>query len=97
MKTSSKTQAAKPANTPWLRIGVIWAATLIASVVIALTQDRAHAFAWYGAILAGSMALVSVAHLIKSSIDGFVRELIYVAGGSYLILALTSVYLFIAS
>jgi hypothetical protein len=52
-------------------------------------------FAWFGAILAGSVATVSLVHLIKASPTGFVRELVYVGGGSYLILALTSIYLFV--
>jgi hypothetical protein len=38
---------------------------------------------------------VSLIHLIKARPAGFVQELIYVGGGSYLILALASVYLFV--
>jgi hypothetical protein len=32
---------------------------------------------------------------VRAAKEGFVRELIYVGGGSYLILALASVYLFV--
>jgi hypothetical protein len=45
--------------------------------------------------LAGSIATVSLIHLVKASATGIVQELIYVAGGSYLILTLASAYLFL--
>lgn len=83
-------------KTQWARIIAIWAIALISAAVAAFTLEPAAAFAWFGAILAGSMALVSIFHLVKAAIDGFVKELIYVAGGSYLILAVASIYLFIA-
>lgn len=83
-------------KTQWLRIGSIWALSLVSAAVAALTLEPAKAFAWYGAILAGSMALVSIFHLVKAAVDGFVKELIYVAGGSYLILTVASIYLFFA-
>ena len=37
---------------------------------------------------------VSLIHLVKASASGIVKELVYVAGGSYLILAVASTYLF---
>lgn len=70
--------------------------SLVCAAVAAFTLEPSQAFAWFGAILAGSMALVSILHLVKAAVQGFVKELIYVAGGSYLILAIASVYLFLA-
>ncbi|MFM6980479.1 MAG: hypothetical protein ACKOWE_03655 [Micrococcales bacterium] len=86
----------RTAKTQWLRILSIWALSLVCAAIAAFTLEPAQAFAWFGAILAGSMALVSMFHLVKAAVDGFVKELIYVAGGSYLILAIASIYLFIA-
>lgn len=83
-------------KTPWTRISLIWLATGLSALWAVFYLDQESAFAWFGAELAGSMALVSIFHLIKASPQGFVRELIYVAGGSYLILALTSIYLLLA-
>ncbi|MEY3846843.1 MAG: hypothetical protein RJA66_1110 [Actinomycetota bacterium] len=57
--------------------------------------ESEQAFVWFGAILAGSIASVSIAHLIKAAPAGFVRELIYAGGGSYLILALASLFVFL--
>lgn len=81
-------------KTQWVRIISIWVMTLVAAAVAAFTLQPSQAFAWFGAILAGSMALVSILHLVKAAVAGFVKELIYVAGGSYLILAIASIYLF---
>jgi len=79
----------------WFPIWALWGATAILAVVTVTVAPAEHAFAWFGAILAGSVATVSLIHLIKASPAGFVRELIYVGGGSYLILAVASVYLFL--
>jgi hypothetical protein len=49
------------------------------------------------AIMAGSVALVSLFHLFRAQPEGIVRKLVYVGGGSYLILALATVYVFLAS
>lgn len=83
-------------KTPWLRIAAIWALSAISAVVAVSVFHRDQAFAWFGAVLAGSLALVSLVHLVRASKTGFVKELIYVGGGTYLILALISVYLFFA-
>jgi hypothetical protein len=79
----------------WALVWVIWAVTAIEAVLIAAFVPHEQAFEWYGAVLAGSVATVALFHLVKASPEGIVRELIYVGGGSYLILALTSIYLFI--
>ena len=82
-------------NARWLMVSLLWAATACGALITIQVVPSENAFAWFGALLAGSVAAVSLIHLIKARPAGFVRELIYVGGGSYLILALASVYLFI--
>jgi len=76
----------------WGEIIPIWVVVAIATVGI-FFLDRHLALVWAGAILAGSLAVVSLIHLFKEDVDGFVRKLIYVAGGSFLMLATASLYL----
>ena len=76
----------------WGEIIPIWAVVAVATVGITFL-DRQLALVWAGAILAGSLAVVSLIHLFKEDVDGFVRKLIFVAGGSFLMLSTASVYL----
>lgn len=76
----------------WREIIPIWVAVAIATVAITFV-DRKFALIWTGAILAGSLAVVSLIHLFKEDVDGFVTKLVYVAGGSFLMLSVASVYL----
>jgi hypothetical protein len=79
----------------WVRVIAIW--VVVSLLALAAIQNLAYeeAFVWFGAILAGSIASVSIAHLVKAAPAGFVRELIYAGGGSYLILALASLFVFL--
>lgn len=81
----------------WTQIVIIWslvaAETLI--LVLAFGDQVANVEASFGAILAGSIATVSLLQLFKNNADGFVRKLVYVGGGSYLILAIATAYLFL--
>ena len=79
----------------WLRVFAIWIVVTAFALVAIQNLPSDQAFVWFGAILAGSIASVSIAHLIKAAPAGFVRELIYVGGGSYLILALASLFVFL--
>jgi hypothetical protein len=76
----------------WREIIPIWAGVAIATVAIAFL-DRTVALVWAGAILAGSLAVVSLIHLFKEDVEGFVTKLVYVAGGSFLMLSAASLYL----
>ena len=83
-------------NAQWLQIVSIW--VLVAAVTISVmvfVGDRHEVAATFGAILAGSIALVSLLQLRKNNADGFVRKLVYVGGGSYLILALATLLIFL--
>jgi hypothetical protein len=79
----------------WIRVVVIWMVVLGLALAALQNLHSEQAFIWFGAILAGSIASVSIAHLVKAAPAGFVRELIYVGGGSYLILALASLFVFL--
>jgi len=80
----------------WVLIITLWVLVVVCAVTAMVSApDREHAAMWFGAILAGSVAGVSLVHLFRAAKEGFVRELIYVGGGSYLILAIASVYLFV--
>jgi hypothetical protein len=81
----------------WTQIVIIW--VLVAIVTVALVAsspaEGKQVEAAFGAILAGSIATVSLLQLFKNNAEGFVRKLIYVGGGSYLILAIATAYLFL--
>ena len=79
----------------WSQIIAIWVAVAATTVLVTAAAPGESALTWYGAILAGSIATVSMIHLVKASATGIVTELIYVAGGSYVILSLASGYLFL--
>ena len=79
-----------------MQIIAIWVIVAVATLLVTFSAStRNQAFESYGAILASSCAAVALIHLFKSRPDGIVRELIYVAGGSYLMLAIASSYLFL--
>lgn len=84
-------------NAKWTQIVTIWAlvAILTVTLVVVFPSDGQQVEAAFGAILAGSIALVSLLQLFKDNAVGFVRKLIYVGGGSYLILAIATAYLFL--
>lgn len=79
----------------WREIIPIWVAVAFATIAVTFS-DRKFALIWTGAILAGSLAVVSLIHLFKEDVDGFVTKLIYVAGGSFLMLSIASVYLLLS-
>ena len=76
----------------WIEVISIWVLVLIATLLVTLTSKGDMALAMFGAILAGSIALVSLIHLFLAEYKGFVKKLVFVAGGSYLMLALASLY-----
>jgi hypothetical protein len=76
----------------WIEIITIWVVVAVATVLITVF-DPEMALVWAGAILAGSIATVSLIHLFKEEADGFVRKSVYVAGGSFLMLSIASIYL----
>jgi hypothetical protein len=81
----------------WGQIISIWLIVAGLAVWAILSQSQSTAPAWFGTILAGSVALVSLYHLFRAQPEGIVRKLVYVGGGSYLILAVATAYVFLAS
>lgn len=84
-------------NAKWTQIVSIWTlvAILTVTLVVSFPGDGQQVEAAFGAILAGSIALVSMLQLFQDNAVGFVRKLVYVGGGSYLILAIATAYLFL--
>ena len=79
----------------WAEIISIWVAVAIVTGTLVLnTANNEHVEVAFGAILAGSVAFVSMIQLFRAQAEGFVRRLVYVGGGSYLILAAATAYLF---
>jgi hypothetical protein len=78
-----------------MRVVAIWVVVFTLALAAMQNSESEQAFVWFGAILAGSIATVSIFHLIKAAPAGFVRELVYAGGGSYLILALASLFVFL--
>jgi hypothetical protein len=76
----------------WIEIVSIWVLVAVSTVIVTLNASGDAALASFGAILAGSIALVSMIHLFLAGYEGFVKKLVYVAGGSYLMLAIASLY-----
>jgi hypothetical protein len=81
----------------WAEIVIIWALVAAETLifVVGFSDLGQNVEASFGAILAGSIATVSLLQLFKNNADGFVRKLVYVSGGSYLILTLATAYLFL--
>jgi hypothetical protein len=77
----------------WVPIASIWALVAVGAVIVVLTMDQGDAIRSFGVIAAGALAVVSLFHLVTSHTDGIVERLIYVAGGTYAILALAGVYI----
>lgn len=84
-------------NAKWTQIIVIWALVAAETLILVLgfSGEGKNVEASFGAVLAGSIATVSLLQLFKNNAEGFVRKLVYVGGGSYLILAVATVYLFL--
>ena len=70
----------------WLEILLIWLLVLVATIGIVLWFPKHELLGPFAVILAGAAALVSLIQLFRAEPAGFVRRLIYVSGGSYLIL-----------
>lgn len=81
----------------WTQIVIIWVLVAVVTAILLFSFPSAdhQVEASFGAILAGSIATVSLLQLFKNNADGFVRKLVYVGGGSYLILAAATAYIFL--
>lgn len=79
----------------WLEIIVIWLLVALSTGLLLTQFTREQILGPFAAVLAGSLALVSLIQLFRAEPKGFVRRLIYVGGGSYLILTLATAVLWL--
>ncbi len=79
----------------WLEIILIWLTVAVLTVVLVSQVSKAEILAPFAAILAGSLAFVSLIQLFRAEPRGFVRRLVYVGGGSYLILTLATAFVWL--
>ena len=82
----------------WVEIIAIWVMVAISPVIltIALPEGMYQPEFVFGVVLAGATALVSLIQLFRAEPQGFVKRLVYVSGGSYLILAVATLILAVA-
>lgn len=76
----------------WVEIVAIWVLVALSAVGVSVgwPVSVANPELAFGTIIAGAVALVSLIQLFRAQPNGFVARLVYVSGGSYLILALTT-------
>lgn len=79
----------------WLEIILIWVTVAVLTAVLVSQVSRAEILGPFAAVLAGSLAFVSLIQLFRAEPRGFVRRLVYVGGGSYLILTLATAYIWL--
>ena len=79
----------------WSLIVSIWLGVAVAATVALFALEDSAAWTAFSALLAGSIAVVSLLHVLKGSIAGAVREQVYVAAGSFLILAVATALTFL--
>jgi hypothetical protein len=77
----------------WIPIVSLWVAVALGAVLVILNLESGEAIQSFGVIAAGSIAMVSLVHLFTSHTEGIVERLIYVAGGTYAILAIAGAYI----
>ena len=79
----------------WLEIILIWIFVAVLTVVLVSQVSKSEILGPFAAILAGSLAFVSLIQLFRAEPKGFVRRLVYVGGGSYLILNLATAFVWL--
>ena len=80
----------------WFEIVSIWALVLVATIaLVANYSSKLDLLGPFATVLAGAAALVSMIQLFRSQPDGFVRRLVYVGGGSYLILLAATAFVWL--
>jgi hypothetical protein len=79
----------------WLEIILIWLTVAVLTVLLVTQVPKSEILAPFAVILAGSLAFVSLIQLFRAEPKGFVRRLVYVGGGSYLILTLATAFVWL--
>lgn len=79
----------------WLEIFLIWTLVAVGAFVASSYLAASDVFGAFAVLLAGSLALVSLSQLFRAQPTGFVRRLVFVGGGSYLILMVATLALWL--
>jgi hypothetical protein len=82
----------------WVEIIAIWVLVAVSPIAlsIALPAGSYQPEFVFGVVLASATALVSLIQLFRAEPQSFVKRLVYVSGGSYLILAFATLILALA-
>ncbi len=74
----------------WWLISSLWLAVAFGAAggVFFLPDDQAWPL--FATLMAGSIALVSLSHVLRASVQNAVREQIYVAAGAFFILGIAT-------
>ncbi len=76
----------------WAPIVSIWVLVAFLAVFATVTIAAEERFAVFGMLAAGSLALVSLQHLVVSQPSETVRQMVYVATGSLAIILIATVF-----
>lgn len=75
-----------------MQISAVWLSVLVMASYSAVALSQQQALLVFSMLAAGSVAVVSLEHLIRSSVAQTVRQMVYVASGSFLILAVATAF-----
>jgi hypothetical protein len=75
----------------WFQIIAIWVVVCIAGIGALLILEGDAIYTAFATLAAGSIALVSIEHLISAKAKDTVRQQVYVAAGSFAILGLLTI------
>lgn len=76
----------------WLQISAVWLSVLVMASYAAITLTQDQALLVFSLLAAGSVAVVSLEHLIRASVAQTVRQMVYVSSGSFVILAIATAF-----
>lgn len=75
----------------WWLISGLWLSVTCGAIVGVFFVPDDQAWPLFATLMAGSIALVSLSHVLRASVQNAVREQIYVAAGSFFILVIATV------
>lgn len=80
----------------WFQIIAIWVAVLALGVGSLMFLEGDAIYTAFATLAAGSIAAVSIEHLISAKAKDTVRQQVYVAAGSFAILAILTLITFLS-
>lgn len=82
----------RPVIRHWAPIVSVWLLVAAAAIFATLTIPAIDRFPIFGMLAAGSLALVSLQHLVVARPSETVRQMVYVATGSLGIIVIATVF-----